>query len=77
MHGASAQTWTKRSEGRHLINAEAAAAFTEIATSTGGVASKLTSAEVLVDAVCIQALEQMGGAEMAEKYKVKYLAFTS
>jgi hypothetical protein len=32
---------------------------------------------VLVDAVCIQALEQMGGAEMAEKYKAKYLAFTS
>ena len=58
-------------------NAEAAAAFTEIATSTGGIASKLTSAEVLVDAVCIQALEQMGGAEMAEKYKAKYLAFTS
>ncbi|CAE8585703.1 unnamed protein product [Polarella glacialis] len=47
-------------------------AFEQIATCTGGSMAHLDSPDKLIDVVCLNALEEIGGSELVAEYKQKY-----
>ena len=57
----------------HLNNEpQLVASFKHIANVTNGTATLLDSADKLIDVICLNALEDMGGAELVAEYNAKY-----
>jgi len=56
------------------LNQRAKATFDEIAEITEGTSKSLdsTDADSLIHAICETALEDIGGVDMKEKYRVQY-----